>query len=122
MNEKKETLYFYLKKARNKTSKTIIQSLLFQSAVWFLNILYTVYTIHFCDNNKFSGKQSRFRFRTGDSCVNQLPSIIHGNFTSFDNGNFGNTFVSDLHKRLTKRFIVSLETFYKRYFFIFYRT
>ena len=86
MNGKKETLYLYLKKTRNKTSKTIIQSLLFQSAVWFLNILYTVYAIHFCDNNKFSGKQSRFRFRTGDSCVNQLPSIIHGNFTSFDNG------------------------------------
>ena len=39
---KKETLYRFLKKATNKTSKTIAQSLSFQSVVRFSNVSYTI--------------------------------------------------------------------------------
>ena len=39
---------------------------------------------YFLDNNLISPKQSGFR--TGDSCINQLLSITHDIFTSFDNG------------------------------------
>ena len=38
----------------------------------------------FLNNNLISPKQSGFR--SDDSCVNQLLSIIHDIFTSFDNG------------------------------------
>ena len=38
----------------------------------------------FLDNNLISPKQSGFR--PSDSCINQLPSITHDIFTSFDNG------------------------------------
>ena len=38
---------------------------------------------NFLDNNLVSPKQSGFI--PGESCVNQLLSIIHGIFTSFDN-------------------------------------
>ena len=39
---------------------------------------------YFLDNYLISPKQSGFR--PGDSCINQLLSIIHDIFTSFDNG------------------------------------
>ena len=39
---------------------------------------------HFLDNNLITPKQSGFR--PGDSCINQLLSITHDIFTSFDNG------------------------------------
>ena len=39
---------------------------------------------YFLDNNLVSPKQSGFR--PGDSCINQLLSITHHIFTSFDNG------------------------------------
>ena len=39
---------------------------------------------YFLDNNLISPKQSGFR--PGDSCINQLLSITHDIFTSFDNG------------------------------------
>ena len=39
---------------------------------------------YFLDNNLISPKQSTFR--PGDSCINQLLSITHDIFTSFDNG------------------------------------
>ena len=42
MIEKKETLYQLLKKAANKTSKAISQSLFFQSVVGFLNVSYMI--------------------------------------------------------------------------------
>ena len=38
---------------------------------------------YFLDNNLIIPKQSGFR--TGDSCINQLLSITHDVFTSFDN-------------------------------------
>ena len=39
---------------------------------------------NFLDNNLISPKESGFR--PGNSCVNQLLSITHDIFTSFDNG------------------------------------
>ena len=39
---------------------------------------------YFLDNNLITPKQSGFR--PGDSCINQLQSITHDIFTSFDNG------------------------------------
>ena len=39
---------------------------------------------YFLDNNLITLKQSGFRL--GDSCINQLLSIAHDIFTSFDNG------------------------------------
>ena len=39
---------------------------------------------YFLDNNLIPPKQ--FGFRPGDSCINQLLSITHNTFTSFDNG------------------------------------
>ena len=39
---------------------------------------------YFSDNNLISPRQSGFR--PGDSCINQLLSITHDIFTSFDNG------------------------------------
>ena len=39
---------------------------------------------YFIDNNLITPKQSGFR--TGDSCINQLLSITHDIFNSFDNG------------------------------------
>ena len=39
---------------------------------------------YFLDNNLISPKQSGFI--PGDSCINQLLSITHDIFTSFDNG------------------------------------
>ena len=39
---------------------------------------------YFLDNNLISPKQSGIR--PGDSCINQLLSINHDIFTSFDNG------------------------------------
>ena len=39
---------------------------------------------YFLDNNLISPKQSEFR--PSDSCINQLLSITHDIFTSFDNG------------------------------------
>ena len=38
---------------------------------------------YFLDNNLITPKQSGFR---PDSCINQLLSITHDTFTSFDNG------------------------------------
>ena len=38
---------------------------------------------YFVDNNPISSKQSGFR--PDDSCINQLLSITHDIFTSFDN-------------------------------------
>ena len=38
---------------------------------------------YFVDNNPISPKQSGFR--PDDSCINQLLSITHDIFTSFDN-------------------------------------
>ena len=38
---------------------------------------------YFLDNNLITPKQSGFR--PGDSCINQLLSITHDIFTSFDN-------------------------------------
>ena len=50
----------------------------------FERIIYDNMLKYFLDNNLISPKQSGFR--PGDSCVNQLLSITHYIFTSFDNG------------------------------------
>ena len=42
MTVKKETLFQFLEKMRNKTSKTIVQSLFFQSVPRFSNVSYTI--------------------------------------------------------------------------------
>ena len=50
----------------------------------FERIIYDNMLKYFLDNNLISPKQSGFR--PGDSCINQLLSITHDIFTSFDNG------------------------------------
>ena len=50
----------------------------------FERIIYDNMLKHFLDNNLITPKQSGFR--PGDSCINQLLSITHDIFTSFDNG------------------------------------
>ena len=47
-------------------------------------IIYDNMLKYLLDNNLISPKQSGFR--SGDSCINQLLSITHDIFTSFDNG------------------------------------
>ena len=49
----------------------------------FERIIYDNMLKYFLGNNIISPKQSGFR--TGDSCISQLLSIIHDIFTSFDN-------------------------------------
>ena len=50
----------------------------------FERIIYDNMSKYFLDNNLITPKQSGFR--PGDSCINQLLSITHDIFTSFDNG------------------------------------
>ena len=50
----------------------------------FERIIYDNMLKYFLDNNLITPKQSGFR--PGDSCINQLLSITHDIFTSFDNG------------------------------------
>ena len=50
----------------------------------FERIIYNNMLKYFLDNNLITPKQSGFR--PGDSCINQLLSITHDIFTSFDNG------------------------------------
>ena len=50
----------------------------------FERIIYDNMLKYFFDNNLISPKQSGFR--PDDSCINQLLSITHDIFTSFDNG------------------------------------
>ena len=62
-----------------KTSKTIVQSLFFQSAAILLpifeRIMYGNTLKYFLENNLISSKQCGFR--SGESCANQLLSITH---------------------------------------------
>ena len=53
MEEKEETLCWFLKKVTNKTSKNIVQSLFFQSVARFLNVkvLNNNMLKYFLDNN-----------------------------------------------------------------------
>ena len=81
MTGKEETLYQFLKKETNKTSKTITLCLFFLSVV---RLIYDNMLKYFLDNNLVTPKQSGFR--PGDSCINQLLSITHNIFTSFVNG------------------------------------
>ena len=50
----------------------------------FERIIYDNMLKYFLDNNLITPKQSGFR--PGDFCINQLLSITHDIFTSFDNG------------------------------------
>ena len=50
----------------------------------FERIIYDNMLKYFLDNNLITPKQSGFR--PGDLCINQLLSITHDIFTSFDNG------------------------------------
>ena len=85
MTVKKKTLYQFLKKETNKTSKIIAQSLFFQSVVTFSNVSYAINMLkYFLGNNLITPKQSGFR--SGNFCINHLLSITHDICTSFDNG------------------------------------
>ena len=50
----------------------------------FERVMYVNMLQYFSDNNLISPRQSGFR--PGDSCINQILSITHDIFTSFDNG------------------------------------
>ena len=84
MTGKKKTMYRFFKKATNKTLKTLVQSLFFQSVGRFLSLSYDNMLKYFLDNNLISPKQ--FRFRAGDSCINQLLPTLMIFFIFFDNG------------------------------------
>ena len=85
MTAKKETLYQFSKRKTNKTSKNYRPvSLLPICSKIFERIIYDNMLKYFLDNNLITPKQSGFR--PGDSCINQVLSITHDIFTSFDNG------------------------------------
>ena len=68
---------------------------------------------YFLDNNLISPKQSGIR--PGDSCINQLLSINHDIFTSFDNGLEVRGVFLDIFKAFDKvwhaRYVFLLTTF-----------
>ena len=82
MTGKKETLYRFLRKVTNKTSKTIIQSPYPICSKIFECMIYGNMLKYFLDNNLISPKQSGFR--PGDFCKSQLLSITY--FFSLNNG------------------------------------
>ena len=85
MTGKKETLYrFFLKKDKQNIKNYCPVSLLPICSKIFERIIYNNMLKYFLDNNLISPKQSGFR--PGDSCINQLLSITHDIFSSFDNG------------------------------------
>ena len=85
MTGKKETLYLYLKKATNKTSKNFKPvSLLPICSKDFKRIICDNMLKYFLDNNLMYSKQSGVR--PGDSCANQLLSVTHDIDASFNNG------------------------------------
>ena len=82
MTGKKETLYQFLDQQNIKNYRPV--SLLPIYSKIFELIIYDNMLKYFLDNNLVTPKQSGFR--PGDSCINQLLSITHYIFTSFDKG------------------------------------
>ena len=86
--KKKEILLPFTKRATNKILKIIDQFLYFRFVVKYLKDLFLTKIferlIYFSANKLISKNQSGFQ--PGDSCINQLLSITHEIFTSFDNG------------------------------------
>ena len=79
---KKEMLFQFPKNATNKISSSFFYM---RYAVKFLkDSSLTKRLTFFTANNLISKNQSGFK--PGDSCINQLLSITHKVFTSFDNG------------------------------------
>ena len=72
------------KKGDKQSIKNFNPVSFFQYVARFSNVSYTMTLKHFLDITIISPKQSGFRL--GDSCVNQLLSIIYDIFTSFDSG------------------------------------
>ena len=84
LNGEKEILFPFTKKTTNKILKIIEQFLYFRFVVKYLKDYFNEMFIYFSANKFISKNQSRFQL--GDSCINQLLSITHEIFTSFDNG------------------------------------
>ena len=82
MTGKKETLYQFLDIQNIKNYRPV--SLLPIYSNIFELIIYDNMLKYFLDNNLVTPKQPEFR--PGDSCINQLLSITHYIFTSFDKG------------------------------------
>ena len=85
MTGKTETLHHFLKNGDKRNIKNYRPvSLLPICSKIFERIIYDNMLKYFLDNNLISPKQPGLR--PGDSCINQLLSITHDIFTSFDNG------------------------------------
>ena len=85
MTGKTETLYHFFKNGDKQNIKNYRPvSLLPICSKIFERIIYDNMLKYFLDNNLISPKQPGVR--PGDSCINQLLSITHDIFTSFDNG------------------------------------
>ena len=85
LNEKMTILSVVTKKATNKTLKTTIQFLYFLSAQNFLKDSYLMKClVFFLANNLLAPTQSGFK--PGGSCINQLLSITHEIYSSFEDG------------------------------------
>ena len=85
MNEKKLTLYPYIRKKTDSELWTIGLSLYSLFAAKFLSVSFITKCLpFFTENNLISPNQSGFR--PGDSCVNQLLAITHDIYKSFDEG------------------------------------
>ena len=82
--EKRKYCSHSQKKTTNKILKIIEQLLYFRFVVKYLKDYFNEMFIYFSANKLISKNQSRFQL--GDSCINQLLSITHEIFTSFDNG------------------------------------
>ena len=85
LNEKKEILFPFTKRATNKILKIIDQFLYFRYVVKYLkDLILTKFLSIFPLINLSWKTESGFQRR--DSCINQLLSITHEISTSFDNG------------------------------------
>ena len=77
-------MWFRSKKRKiNGASKTTDLSLCFRSAVKSLKDFYLMNCTSFNENDLLSSNQSGFG--PGDSCINQILSITHEIYQSFDN-------------------------------------
>ena len=84
MTGKKGSIVPLFKKRQQTKHQNLSSSFSSSSLQVSKRIIYNNMLIYFLDNNLISLKQSGFR--PGDSCANQLLSIINDFFTSFDNG------------------------------------
>ena len=84
LNGKRLMWFQYTKKEINKTWKTTFQYLCFLSLEKYLKEYCKINYEFFTENNLISPNQSGFK--PGDSCVNQILSITHEIYKSFDDG------------------------------------